>query len=190
MLAAHLPDLAYSAGILGGGSEVLGFDTEMSADHDWGPKVMLFLSPADLEAHADEIRALALEHLPLTYKDYPVRIYARDRFAWYPRDTWLYLIASCWTRIGEAGTLTGRAGSVGDHLGSAVIAWRLVRDVMRLAFLMERSYPPYARWLGSAFAQLRRAPTRLCQQQGHKYRSRRQRLTHLALDTRPPREYR
>ena len=35
-----------------------------------------------------------------------------------------------------------------------MIAWRLIRDMMRLAFLMERSYPPYPKWLGSAFAKL------------------------------------
>lgn len=50
---------------------------------------------------------------------------------------------------------------MGDNLGSAIIAWRLIRDMMRLAFLMERSYPPYPKWLGSAFAQLQCAPVLL-----------------------------
>ena len=36
-----------------------------------------------------------------------------------------------------------------------------IPDMMRLAFLMERSYPPYPKWLGSAFAQLQCAPTLL-----------------------------
>ena len=48
----------------------------------------------------------------------------------------------------------GRAGQVGDALGSALVAARLVRDVMRLAFLMERTYAPYAKWFGTAFRQL------------------------------------
>lgn len=48
----------------------------------------------------------------------------------------------------------GRAGYVNDEIGSAIIAARLVRDVMRLAFLMEKVYPPYAKWLGTAFGQL------------------------------------
>ena len=236
MLEAHMPDLPYSAALLAGGSEVLGFDTLMSADHDWGPRVMLFLETAAFEARTQAIRTLAMERLPLTYRDYPVRIYARDvrdpgvrsrqrpndpglepriemytihdffqkelgadpdkplspadwltmthhrlcsvvagrvfrddlglqamrdRFAWYPHDIWLYVLASCWARMGEDEPLTGRAGSVGDDLGSAVIAWRIVRDMMRLAFLMERSYPPYAKWFGSAFAQLACAPALL-----------------------------
>jgi uncharacterized protein DUF4037 len=35
-----------------------------------------------------------------------------------------------------------------------VVAARLVRDLMRLSFLLERRYAPYRKWLGSAFAKL------------------------------------
>ena len=52
----------------------------------------------------------------------------------------------------------GRAGLVGDELGSALIASRLVRDLMRLCFLMERQYAPYPKWFGKAFAKLPCAP--------------------------------
>src|SRR5690606_38244721 len=38
----------HSAALIGHGSEVLGFDTERSTDHDWGPRVLIFL--ADDEA--------------------------------------------------------------------------------------------------------------------------------------------
>ncbi len=48
----------------------------------------------------------------------------------------------------------GRAGSRGDEIGSALIGARLVRDVMRLCFLMARQYAPYAKWFGTAFMQL------------------------------------
>ena len=48
----------------------------------------------------------------------------------------------------------GRAGVVGDEIGSSLIASRLVRDIMRLGFFMEREYPPYAKWFGTAFARL------------------------------------
>lgn len=37
LLQSNLPGLQYSAALLGSGSEVLGFDTEMSTDHHWGP---------------------------------------------------------------------------------------------------------------------------------------------------------
>ena len=51
----------------------------------------------------------------------------------------------------------GRAGEAGSEIGSALIAARLVRDVMRLCFLMEKHYAPYAKWFGLAFSQLRSA---------------------------------
>ena len=81
----------------------------------------------------------------------------RARFRWYPPDVWRYLLAACWARIGQEEHLMGRAGLVGDELGSALIGSRLVRDVMRLCFLMERQYAPYAKWFGTAFAQLESA---------------------------------
>jgi hypothetical protein len=79
----------------------------------------------------------------------------RDNFKWYPDDIWLYLLASGWSRIGEEEHITGRAGIVGDDIGSYIIASRLVRDIMRLAFLMEKTYPPYAKWFGTAFGKLK-----------------------------------
>ena len=78
----------------------------------------------------------------------------RRRFAYYPRDVWLYQLASAWARVGQEEHLMGRAGSVGDELGSAIIGARLVRDLMRLCFLSERTYAPYPKWFGTAFKQL------------------------------------
>lgn len=83
---------------------------------------------------------------------------ARQRFAWYPHDLWRYLLAAGWARIGQEEHLMGRAGLVGDELGSALIGARLVRDVMRLCFLMERVYAPYPKWFGTAFRRLACGP--------------------------------
>jgi hypothetical protein len=83
---------------------------------------------------------------------------ARARLRWYPRDVWLYLLAAQWGRIGQEEAFPGRCGHVGDEVGSRVVGARLVRDAMRLGFLMERQYPPYAKWLGTAFARLACAP--------------------------------
>ena len=49
-----------------------------------------------------------------------------------------------------APTRTPRAG----ELGSAVVTARLARDLMCLWLLMNRRYPPYSKWLGTAFAQV------------------------------------
>jgi hypothetical protein len=83
----------------------------------------------------------------------------RDRCAYYPHDVWLYLLAAGWARIGQEEHLMGRAGYVGDEIGSALIGARLVRDIMRLCFLMERQYAPYPKWFGTAFKQLAAAAT-------------------------------
>ena len=229
VLAEHLPDLAYSAALVGPGSEVLGFDDPMSTDHHWGPRLMLFLEPAVLQEKGPALRTLLGNTLPRSFRGYPTnwtqpdpndggvqhlepsgdgrvnhrvelftlrgffddymgldpvaplsaadwltlphqklrsacagRVFRDDldlaairRFlSWYPHDVWLYVLASSWSRIGQEEHLMGRAGLVGDELGSAVIAARLVREVMRLGFLMERTYPPYPKWFGTAFAHL------------------------------------
>jgi hypothetical protein len=227
------PDLPYASALIGGGSEVLGFDDSMSTDHHWGPRVMIFLREKD--AHlATAIHDLMANKLPYTFLGYPTNftppdpndngtqllqaiesgpvnhrietytlhgffvdylgfdidqtiepadwltfpeqklraitsgavfrddiglIGARSRFAYYPQDVWLYLLAAGWTRIGQEEHLMGRAGVAGDEAGSALIGARLVRDIMRLCFLMEKTYAPYPKWFGAAFKQLSCANT-------------------------------
>ena len=234
ILEADYPNLVHSAGLIGPGSEVLGFDTEMSTDHNWGARVAIYLTEADHARLADELRATLGYRLPFTFRgwstafeDVPgdpgtavprltntrpinhrvqvttlpdfVREYIgveldreltvldwlaipeqnlrtlaagavyhdglnvlepmRLKLAYYPHDVWLYLLSAQWQRIGQEEPFVGRTGTAGDDLGSAVIAARLVRDLMRLCLLMARQYAPYAKWLGTAFAQLNCANT-------------------------------
>lgn len=79
---------------------------------------------------------------------------ARQALRWYPRDLWRYVLACQWRRIAQEEPFVGRCGEVGDELGSAVETARLAREVMRLALLLRRRYPPYAKWLGSALTRL------------------------------------
>ena len=58
-------------------------------------------------------------------------------------------------RIAHEEAFVGRAGDVGDELGSQIVAARLVREIVRLSFMMERRYAPYSKWLGSAFSRLK-----------------------------------
>ncbi len=235
ILTQHFPNLTYSAALLGPGSDVLGFDTPMSTDHDWGPRTLLFLRPEDRAQYAHALHETLCHHLPYRFAGWsthfvpsqedgdgdrvkllqntssgPVSHHVeiltvqnflqkylgfaktedlhpiswlsipsqklrsltagavfrdqiglgavRKTLAWYPRDVWLYLLAAGWERIGQEEHLMGRAGEVGDELGSTLIAARLVRDLMRLCFLMEMTYAPYPKWFGTAFAQLQCAP--------------------------------
>jgi len=74
---------------------------------------------------------------------------------YYPRAVWLYLLAAQWRRIDQEEPFMGRCGEVGDEIGSRILTARLIRDVMRLCFLMEREYAPYSKWFGTAFSQLK-----------------------------------
>jgi hypothetical protein len=228
ILEREFPGLDYAAALVGTGSDVLGFDDEMSTDHEWGPSLRLLLR--DQDSHlAGGIREALAQLLPLTFLGFPVgtvpaagepntrlmqatterplyhRVYVttvramalknlgydidepvtpddwltfpsqklreitggavyedrlgelaalRERLAWYPAGVWLYLLASGWRRIAQEEHLMPRAGFVGDELGSAIIGSRLVRDIMGLAFLIERQYAPYPKWFGTAFKQL------------------------------------
>jgi hypothetical protein len=226
LLETELPQLRYSCGLIGSGSEVLGFDDQMSSDHHWGPRALLFLSDADRGQIGPRITEFLACSLPREFRGYPTnftdpdpndsgtqmleakesgpinhrvevwtirdffreytgfdvretlrprhwlaipqhklrtitggRVFRDDldlnktraRFAYYPQDVWLYLLAAGWMRIEQEEHFVGRSGYVGDELGSAVIGARLVRDIMRLCFLMEKQYIPYPKWFGTAF---------------------------------------
>ncbi|WP_456786876.1 DUF4037 domain-containing protein [Cellulomonas sp. P5_C5] len=78
----------------------------------------------------------------------------RDRLHYYPQDVWLYQQAAAWTAIGQDEHLAPRAGMAGDDLGSRLVTARVCRTAVQLAFLQERRYAPYDKWLGTALARL------------------------------------
>lgn len=234
ILEEAYPGLPYAAARVGSGSEVLGFDTPRSADHEWGPRLNLFLAPDVVARHAADVRDAFAERLPHQVRGWPTHFRpsddprdpvgriqltdgpvnhrvmvtdvgawlhehlgldpetpdptlrdwlampqqklaettggavfhdglgtlteARRRLAWYPDQVWRYLLACQWQRISQEEAFVGRCAEVGDELGSAIVAARLVRDLMRLCLLLERRYAPYSKWLGSAFARLAVAP--------------------------------
>jgi hypothetical protein len=78
----------------------------------------------------------------------------RQKFSYYPKNVWLYMLAAQWIKIFEEQTFVGRCGYVRDELGSMLIAARQVKNLMRLCFLIERKYAPYSKWFGTAFSRL------------------------------------
>lgn len=60
----------HGAALLGWGSDVLGYDTERSSDHGWGPRVIVFLDDADGK---EELKGLLTASLPDRFKGRPVR---------------------------------------------------------------------------------------------------------------------
>ena len=217
LLAELSPGLRYSAALLGPGSEVLGFDTPRSTDHDWGPRLQIFLGGGTTGRATAQLSQVLATRLPAGFRGYPVRYPltgeplsaarphvtvttldrwlrgqlgfqpqrgvstldwlatpaqrlaevtggavfhdglgelgpVRARLAWYPDDLWRYVLACQWRRLAQEEPFAGRCAEAGDEPGSVVITARLARDLMRLGLLMDRRYPPYSKWLGTAFA--------------------------------------
>jgi len=65
------PGLPHGAALLGRGSEVLGFDDEMSGDHDWQPRVLLFLEPTDHARHGTALTETLRARLPASFHGHP-----------------------------------------------------------------------------------------------------------------------
>ena len=70
ILADAFPRLRYSAALIGPGSDVLGYDTPRSTDHEWGPRLLLFVSADDHAAHAAAIRSVLGHRLPPVFMGY------------------------------------------------------------------------------------------------------------------------
>jgi hypothetical protein len=73
LLRSAFPDLPHAAALIGPGSEVLGFDTARSRDHNWGPRLQLFL-PVEERARAPQLSAVLAERLPETVLGYPTNL--------------------------------------------------------------------------------------------------------------------
>jgi hypothetical protein len=223
LLDDSVPPLPHAAALIGPGSEVLGFDTPRSTDHDWGPRCQLFLAGDADPGLPGEIAGLLARRLPARFRGYPTVFpaskapagatpshwvevaplgdwcttklgfdpraglglhdwlatptqllaevtggavfhdglaaqpgggiaAARLALAWYPDDLWRYVLACQWQRIDQEEPFAGRCAEARDDLGSALVAARLSRDLARLTLLMQRVYPPYSKWLGTALA--------------------------------------
>jgi hypothetical protein len=72
LLDSQFPQVPYAACLIGPGSEVAGFDTGRSTDHDWGPRLQVFLSDSDASRYAADITAVLAGGLPATFRGYPV----------------------------------------------------------------------------------------------------------------------
>lgn len=77
ILDKYFSDLTYSAGLIGYGSDVLGFDDEISTDHMWGPRFYLFLSEKDISKKND-IMSTFSKHFTYSYKGYSVNFSEPD----------------------------------------------------------------------------------------------------------------
>jgi hypothetical protein len=231
LLAEKTPGVPYAAALIGPGSDALGFDTPVSCDHDWGPRLQLFLPERELPERAGLLDRVLASELPNEFRGFPtcfapadtnghrypqanarppidhlieitsVGRYSRrllgfdplagmgvrqwllapqerlleltggevftdsvgeltslrEHVSYYPKQVWIYLMAAQWRKIAARESLVARAGVGGDDLGSRLALAGLVREIVRLAFLLERRYAPWDQWLARALTRLRRA---------------------------------
>lgn len=76
LLQSRLPELKHSAALIGYGSDVLGLDTPLSVDHNWGPRLQLFLSETDYSKHLTSLDLVLRGNLPPTFLGYSVHFSA------------------------------------------------------------------------------------------------------------------
>ena len=69
VVAALIGEVAHAAGRLGWGSDVLGYDTERSTDHGWGPHLHVFVE----EDEVVRVRARVLAGLPEEFRGWPTQ---------------------------------------------------------------------------------------------------------------------
>ncbi len=234
LMEQYFPRLKYSAGLMGEGSDVLGFDTEQSMDHNWGPRGILFVSEQNLKKYSEKIHRLLAQHLPVTFQGFStnftrprqsylvqqmqpkargpvnhlVKVFSirsffeyylgfnpyrkvtlkdwltfpqqallevtsgtvyydglgrleeiRNKFSYYPRDIWLYILKIQWDKIANELSYPGRSAQVGDEIGSSLITSRMIDRIMTMCFFLEKKYVPYSKWFGTAFLRLSHAPS-------------------------------
>ena len=68
LIDKNFPNLQYSASLLGYGSDVLGYDNETSMDHNWGPRLQIFIENKALIPELDNLFKM---ELPFRYKGFP-----------------------------------------------------------------------------------------------------------------------
>lgn len=73
LLDEFFPHLSYAAALIGPGSEILGFDTEMSMDHDWGARLFLLLKEEDAKLR-EALSNLLSQRLTATFLGFPVHL--------------------------------------------------------------------------------------------------------------------
>ena len=78
ILERHAPGLRHSAALIGPGSEVLGFDTPLSMDHSWGPRVQLFLNADDLNCWRIHLEQALSADLPRCFGGYSTHFATTD----------------------------------------------------------------------------------------------------------------
>jgi hypothetical protein len=78
ILAETFAGLVQTAARIGSGSEVLGYDSLRSSDHEWGPRLDVFLDAEDRATRGVELRRVLAERLPKQIRGWPTHFRESD----------------------------------------------------------------------------------------------------------------
>ncbi|UCH36485.1 MAG: DUF4037 domain-containing protein [Armatimonadota bacterium] len=202
-----------ACGLIGGGSDVCGYDDGVSRDHNWGPRFWVVLRPEDYANIGERMQEVLLAGLPEQFEGHRIRgfppgagerhvrvwdlralcesmlgypevpdddlswlgvpeqklfeIHAgevwhdpqrllvglREHTAYFPEMVWRKRMAFLWEGLFFADNFV-RCALRGERVAEQMyLAWAL-HCIMRTAFLLNRRYAPYRKWLHRAFREL------------------------------------
>lgn len=184
LLKQYDPTLRYSASLIGYGSDVLGYDNATSMDHNWGPRMQIFVGKDDA-GRMDEIKAYLCVHLPGEFLHKEVsqlsnldwlcipeqklvevtsgRVFydglgrlnqMRAALRYYPHDVKLVKLAAYWDCVSNEEAFVGRAVEFGDLVGLKMLAARMVSVMLKVCFVLKERYNPYSKWFTRGFDDL------------------------------------
>ena len=73
-IAAEFPRLPHAAGLMGRGSEVLGYDDSMSTDHTWFARVTVFVSGGVLAEQGESVQSQLTARIPDLFEGVPTQV--------------------------------------------------------------------------------------------------------------------
>jgi hypothetical protein len=125
---ARFPNLDYTAATFGMCSEILGLDDEVSMDHEWGPRVRMFLSEEDHARLSGEVMDVLRGSLPHKFHGFDMMWRKPGVDVHDTRETVLYHVS--------VGTVSGALGFVGglDALPLEAVDWLKISEQHLLDF--------------------------------------------------------
>lgn len=219
LLKRRFPDLVdrIAVGLVSCGSEAAGLDDEISRDHNFGPRFILFMNSDDKARFGRQLQETLNQELPKEYsgasikrtgrqfpttaasvttpeescrfntgftappdedKDWlaipehrlfeftagkifyeptPLISPLREGFAYFPDRVWMKRLSFTWFQMSHCANISRTVARENRVTSHAYLCWAL-ECCMRLAFLLNRQYAPFRKWLYHAFKSLPRLP--------------------------------
>lgn len=132
MMKTKFPNLPYAAASLGMCSEILGLDDEVSKDHEWGPRITVYLKDSDFKQLSEQLEKTLNESLPTTFHGQKMMWRKEGVDIHNTTETALYHI--------YVNTVTKRLGFCGGSLPQDDAGWLRISEQHLLEFTSGKVY--------------------------------------------------